>query len=234
MKKKSAFLLLVTALCLMACSENEYEVHQTYFYPQSVNGMLFYADQETDTIRLVSFDSWTARSSVDWFTVSPTQQTVPQNTGLARRLDITATPNTTGKNRMGQIQVDSYFSIGMYVRQTSWLNVQYPSGRVVDTSTSATAGEGTSFEDTQMDFSMMVKADTASAEIDFIVYKDGATLRSSEAWLTAPADAYPAGRHKVKLGLEKNVAAEQRSATLTLSSNGVSTPIVVVQGGAKK
>jgi len=234
MKKMSAFLLFVSALCLMACSKNEYEVHQTYFYPQSVNGMLFYADQEMDTIRVVSFDSWTARSSVDWFTVSPTQQAVPQNTGLARRLDITATPNTTGKNRMGQIQVDSYFSIGMYVRQTSWLNVQYPSGKVVAPTTSDNANAETSFEDTRMEFSMVLKADTTSAEIDFIVYKDGATLNSSEAWLTAPADTYAAGRHKVKLGVEKNAATVQRTATLTLSSNGVSTPISVVQGGTKK
>lgn len=234
MKKLSAFLLPVAALCLMACSKSEYEVHQTYFYPQNVNGMLLYADQETDTIRLVSFDSWTAHSSVDWFAVSPTELQIPANTGVARRLDITATPNTTGKNRIGQIQVDSYFSIGMYVRQTSWLNVQYPSGKVMASAPlEANQGTDTSFEDTQMAFSMALKADTTSAEIDFIVYKDGATLKSSDSWLTAPESPYPAGRHKVKLGVEKNLSTEQRSATVTLSSNGVSTPISVVQGGVK-
>lgn len=233
MKKLSAFLLPVAALCLMACSESEYEVHQTYFYPQNVSGMLFYADQESDTIRLVSYDSWTAKTSVDWLAVSPTQLTIPSGTGAVKRLDITATPNTTGKNREGQIQVDSYFTIGMYVRQASWLNIHYPSGNPVSSTQPDDRTTGVHHEDVQMDFSMKLKADTTSAEIDFTVYKDGALLRSSEPWLTTPELMLTAGRHKVKLGVEKNESAEERSATLTLTSNGVSTPIRVIQSGAK-
>ena len=63
MKKLFQPLALGIILLLAACAESGYETHQTYFFPQYPGGMNFYADQESDTVHLISLDSWTARSA---------------------------------------------------------------------------------------------------------------------------------------------------------------------------
>lgn len=52
MKKITLSLLAVLALLVAACDNGSYELHQTFFYPQRPGGMVLYADQESDTVRL--------------------------------------------------------------------------------------------------------------------------------------------------------------------------------------
>lgn len=226
MKKISTLWLGIATLLACACSENGNEFHQTYFYPQTPSGLLLYADQETDSVALISYDSWTASPSAEWFAITPTSLTVPPGYSSRQRIDITTTPNTTGQLRRGVIQVDSYAKLGMAVSQTSWLNITSPSARYDN----GTDGESP----VSASFAMTVKADTTAASVSFQVFKDGATLSSSDAWITVPGDIYTAGSHKVTLTVEPNRTTEKRRATLTLTSNGVSTPVEVTQNGRSK
>jgi len=227
MKKQSLAALGLSALLLAACSESSHEFHQTFFYPTNPAGRMVYADQESDTLRLVSYDSWTISSSAEWLSVSPASLTIGPATGVSQKLDIKTAPNATGKNRTGYLTVNSYFTIGTSIRQTYWLNIEKPTvglsaqGNAAPTATSA-------FEDYTADFHMSLKADTTSAEVVFTVYKDGATLTTPDTWITLPSDTYDEGRHTVKFTFGKNTGPA-RQATLTLTSNGVSTPIRVTQ-----
>ena len=63
MKKLIASLLPCAALALASCGDSNYEFHQTFFSPLKINGMDFFADQQSDTIHLLSLDSWTLAST---------------------------------------------------------------------------------------------------------------------------------------------------------------------------
>ena len=63
MKKLIASLLPCAALALASCGDSNYELHQTFFSPLKINGMDFFADQQSDTIHLLSLDSWTLAST---------------------------------------------------------------------------------------------------------------------------------------------------------------------------
>ena len=230
--KKIFFLATFVAALFTSCSESEYESHQTYFTPQEPYGKVLYADQVTDSTRLISYDPWTAstvfNSGTDaWFTITPTScQFTAGEQFASMRIDITASPNTTGKIRSGRISVNSYFDIGMLVTQKTWLNIVRPFGSV---ETQDAAGNALPEEEHKKVFSAYTFAAENQFDIEFTVYADNATLTSDAEWLVPTVTTFEAGSHKVAVVAKENLATEPRTANLILTSNGISTPITITQ-----
>lgn len=227
MKRISLYLLSAAALFAAGCSDNDVEVHQTFFYPQRPQGMIVYADQPSDTTRLFSLDSWTLRSSApEWFTCTPDAFDVPPGYSSATLITANFQPNTTGEVRSGQIQVDNFDKIGMQVTQYSWLNVIMPAGAMLPTSN---AGADTQ-QNTEYQFEMRLKANSADTIVVFRTYRPNATISSNAEWAQPDQTSFAAARRDtVRIALQPNQTGADRTATLTLTSAGVSTPIRLVQ-----
>lgn len=230
MKKISIALLGAAAVWLAACSDATYESHTTRFYPlEDSQGKIFYADQVHDTTTVISYDPWTAQTDVDWLTVSPASWT-PGPLYASQRMDINATVNTTGENRMGRIQVQGYDNIGLTVRQTKWLNVILPYGQ----------GENDDDDDFSNDeqvFTDLLSAGAQSYTVRFRNYQDGARLSSEADWISVPdtlPSGYPAGLHDVEITVGANTADSVRTGRIVLTSAGVSTPISFTQLAPKE
>ncbi|MBR1732370.1 MAG: hypothetical protein IJ729_01310 [Alloprevotella sp.] len=204
------------------CSDAVDEYHHTTFYPNDLESRTYFADQTHDTLHVLSYDSWTSAALGDWFTISPESQTVLAGQGTITPMFLTATPNTTEAVRTGHIQVSGYGQIAKLVRQTYWLNIASPTGRI-----EANAGTG----DIRCTFTTKLTAKETNLPLVFTNYTDGATLTADAAWISIPDTVFNAGRHTYAPAVSPNLSTEPRTATLTLTSAGVSTPISVTQEG---
>ena len=236
--KKIALLATVVAALFTSCSESgEYEFHQTYFTPQEPNGKILYADQVSDSTRVISYDPWTASAYFNngtdaWFSITPTECNFTAGEQFASmRINIQGAVNNTGKIRSGHIVVKSYDTVGMLVRQTTWLNIIRPFGEVENYDAT---GNLLPEEDRKMTFAGSTIATENQFEIEFAVYADGATLSSDAEWLVPETTTFNAGKHVVAIVAQENLATQPRTATLTLTSNGISTPITITQAKTNK
>ncbi len=233
--KKIFLLATLVAGLFTSCTEREYEFHQIYFTPQEPNGKTLYADQLTDSTRVISYDPWTASTYFKngesaWFTITPTECNFTAGTQFASmRIDINTTANNTGKNRSGQINIASYDNIGLLVRQTSWLNIISPFGQV---ETKDSEGNEIPEEDRKMTFEGSTVSTANQFEIKFTVYSNGASLTADAEWLKPTVSSFDAGTHTVAIVVEENQELEERTANLILTSNGISTPITITQAKA--
>lgn len=231
MKKIGILATFVVAL-FTSCSESEYEFHQTYFTPQEPNGKILYADQVSDSTRVISYDPWTASTYFNtgtdaWFSITPTECNFKAGEQFASmRVNIQGSVNNTGKIRSGHIVVKSYDTVGMPVKQTTWLNIIRPFGEVEKYDAT---GNLLPEENRKMTFKGQTIATANQFEIEFMVYSDDATLTSDAEWLIPATTTFNAGRHVVAIVAQENFATQPRTATLTLSSNGISTPITITQ-----
>jgi hypothetical protein len=229
MKKAFSLIAILTAL-FVSCDESELEVHQTYFTPAKPNGIQVYADQTKDSIRVISYDSWTASTNFagePWFTISPTNCNFKAGSQISdTRIDLTITPNTTGVVRSGSILVNSYFSIGMNVNQLHWLNITNPVGRMI---TIDENGDELSKEQQYCVFERNTIAEQHNFEVAFTTYSELATLESDVDWLTFESEEFTAGSHTLIITCKANPTIEKRVGTLKLASNGVSNSIVITQ-----
>lgn len=222
MKKPLALLLPCAALLLSACNDSSYESHQTYFSPQYPMGMRWYADQQSDTLHVLSLDAWTAHTTADWLTVTPTSGTPSANMGLDVKMSIAATVNNTDEVRGASIVVDSYDQVAMPVYQYPWLNISRPAAVAVGADTSLS-------KDSYVKFIMDLRATAVDTTIIFTVYQDRATLTSSADWVVPDTTGFDAGTHIVPISIAANHSGNERSALLTLTSAGVSTHITLNQ-----
>lgn len=229
----------LAALALTACdNESTNEQHGTSFYPITVGGIETFADQTVDSVRVMSFDSWTLKNTSDWCTVRSDDQVndisvkVPVGYISSTRLDFRLQPNTTGKLRSNRIDVvSSYAKIGT----VSTTLTQYPHHNI--TSPSGQYGTGDEYSRT---FTLGVPAEGVNSYgskpyVKFTVYAEGATLTASEEWIVPDktADFTPNQQQLVDLTVAPNPTAEKREATLSLTSAGVTTVIRVTQEGTK-
>ena len=234
MKKVFHLLISVMVLCFAACTESSYEYHQTYFYPQQPGGKMMYADQTLDSTRVISYDSWTAQTTADWLSLTPAEQNIPAGYGMNTLVKLTCAPNTTGETRHSAILLKSFGSLAMDVYQTAWLNIIWPTAIYTNKPEAAGDASTGTVMDKQVSFVTTLSADSTSMKVKFRVYADGATLQSNASWLVHKDTVYAAGTHEALLSVEPNAFAVSRTATLTLSSNGVSTPIKVTQKEKQK
>lgn len=227
MKRILTAIVPCALLALASCGESSYEVHQTYFYPMNAGGMTLYADQQTDSVRLISLDSWTLTTGDSWLKVSPTTMTVPATYSANVRITLTAEPNTTGATRLTTINVQSYDAVSMPVYQVAWLNITTPSAIYNNTGSQGTTATS------KPTFPLNVPAAANDTTITFRVYQDNATLTSDAEWIVPDSTTFKAGTHNIKVRMTANSESAARTAKLTLTSAGVATDIQVSQSAKK-
>lgn len=235
MKFKTLILGALAATAMVSCTDSKNEYHQASFYPLR-QYIPTYADQTLDSTRVVSTDTWTFDEDCSWLTVTsngestPLTFTVPEGYISSSRLDLHLAPNTTGKVRKYSLMANvQYHKIGVITQQL----VQYPYHHITFPDVRLT-GEG---EDQKYSFSMLVTTDGKligmgkTPYITFVPYGGDATLTSSESWVR-PKQQLGFEKDKsnqIELEVDANNTDQKRTATLTLTSNGVSTPITIEQ-----
>ena len=222
-------LLAGAITCLLtACVENTFETHNTHFEPLLPHGMEFYADQNYDSIKVFSYDPWTAKTEGpdSWFSINPDHCDARPGSSALTRIDVKMPQNTSGKNKKGYIVVNTYDnnSISMAVSQHSWLNIMYPTPYIT----------GDTYEEKTATFPLRVLAGEKQTEITFQVFQEGATLTSDADWISFTTSTFSPGVHSLKLDLQPNTDKEKRQANLTLTSGEISSTIKVTQEGKKE
>ena len=217
--------LLALVLALAACTEGSYEHHASYFYPQRPDGQLLYADQTMDTTLIYSLDSWQATKEGDWFSITPESFEVRPGVSIFNKMTFTTTPNTTGKGRTGLVTIHAYHTISQALYQTSWLNITYPFAQY-------TEGEDHTFATRKATFRLSLLSSATASQLRFTTYAENASLTSDAEWVTPEKTIFLApNSYEVKLTIQPNKSKAPRSAQLTLTSAGISTPITVEQAG---
>lgn len=239
MKKYFALLpALLLTLGIASCnSSGTEEFHQTTFLPVNSGGRILYADQSIDSLGVFSYDSWTLKAKgegADWFAVSPTQHTIPAGHVSTQRILLTASPNTSGKTRTGEILLTTTYpkfpTLAMPVRQVAWHNVTYPRG---------VQHVGPDQKISDPVFALNIPAEKNTTKAAFRLYDDDATgyaLVSDAAWLVVklPAAGLKKGANTIDLEAADNLSSTPRTAQLKLTSAGVTTVISYTQRGKTK
>lgn len=228
---------LIGLLLLGSCnSDSETNFHRLALSPTHYGEIRWYADQTTDTLRLVSTDSWHldlayrtpadstrllfAPRRFDLPAATPTGQTLPLIVRLA--------PNTLGRTLAGTLTLTAATPVlrPIEVRffQFPHHNVDYPTAQYDDATESTVFAENYRAADT-------------TAYLRFTLYdRDTPThsLTSDASWLVVPDSlAQPGpGRHQVKLAMRPNLNLPARTAHLSLTAGGVTTRISYTQRGA--
>lgn len=231
-----AALMIGSALTLASCFGGDNENHGTSIY--NSHGQMapveLYADQTLDSLFVMSYDSWSARTeNADWLEVSDKTCKVPANYIITQSVLIKTTPNTTGKARVGQFIVNSeyaeYGPLSTSITQFPWLNITAPVAQYVQVDDK---DKGEKYVTAK--FEAPVGATDEIARLACTVYAD-ATLTSDAAWLSVPSDVQTLkpGSHGVQFKVTANSDAAERVAHVTLTSNGVSSVITYTQKGKK-
>lgn len=233
----SLFAALIALLALPSCnSDEEKEHHLLDLRYLNSDALHLYADQTTDTLTLTATDSWHIdlqyrhADDANHLHISPTAGQLPagNKAEMATKLIFNLSPNTGDSVRQVKVRVtpatDRIKPLNFSVIQHPHLHIQYPEAQY-DPKTKKVVFIGAPSR----------KEPTAT--LAFILYdKDSTThsLTSDADWLTVPARfARPtAGAHSVDLEVSPNPTASERTAHVTLTSNGVSTVITYVQAAA--
>lgn len=218
--------MLVAVLALSACSEASQDFHFTYFMP--AENKIFYADQQQDTLHLVSTDRWTISVSDNWLGVTPTTgQPTGSQVSSDTRLNLVCDPNTTGKVRLSVINVMTENSVALPVYQLPWLRVRRPEPLYLNDENQLV----NAVEATQMVCSLGVLSQSEQDSVRVYNYQPGATLKAAaNDWFDKVDTTFQTtGWHTVRFTYRSNPTAQERETTLTFTSAGVSQQIVVRQ-----
>ena len=219
MKTKLLFTLICSTLLLTSCNvENEY--HNTAFSKQLV---YMYADQEEDSIFFACTDPWKITNYESWLSIDPLElKSLPANAAnYVSKLTLKTSANNTEKIRKSTVEIQTFQLTGFYAEQAFWLDIKEPS---MTTETDQN-------EIQKVHFIKYIPALEATSLVVFKVYKDGATLTTDADWITLEETTFEKGQHEVKFKALANPQEIERKANLTLTSNGISTPIEIVQRG---
>lgn len=239
---------LGTAALLSSCGDSTNEYHQFNISPMRANGFVEFADQAIDSTHVISTDTWSLTCQSDWLTTTtsnnkpaPFTIEVPQGYISSTPLYFAMLANTTGKARTALVQATStgkeMGTMSILIEQQPYLNITTPSPTKATDGTYSWTLSGISADGKFHTTDTTGKDITSTPYVTFIVYADGATLTSSDtSWLNVVAttlgkdNVYKAGeKSKAELSVAENTTGKERSATLTLTSAGVSTSIKVVQ-----
>lgn len=228
-------LVLATGLSLQSCFGGDNENHGTSIYNSQGNmaSTELYADQTLDSLFVVSYDSWTARTEGNWFEISDKVCKVPAGYIITQTVLVKTTPNTTGKLRSGAIFVNSdypeYGELRTNLYQTAWLNISVPVPQYEQVEDKATGEKYVAAK-----FEAPINAADNYALLGCTVYAD-ATLTSDANWLSVNNEdqTLKPGNHGIKFVVSPNNDPTERVAHVTLTSNGVSNVITYTQKGKK-
>ena len=259
---------LSTALSVLACvaffascsdNNNSYDPHQISFYPVLTDGKQVYADQQVDSVKVISTDNWTFTTDATWLTATnknnetaPFTINVPVGYIVTEPIYFSIQPNTTGAMRSAVLtatsESDKIGAVNQLLTQAPYLNISTPI--CAKTNVDGTTKYTFTLDGISSDGSYHAKDDKGNdiksiPFITFTIYSDNATLTSSAKWLTMyektenaekteqatnEITSFENGKQEqVYLSIAENTTGTQRSDTLTLTSNGVSTPITIIQ-----
>lgn len=241
MKIKSLLAVAAASLAFTACVDdggNEY--HSTSFYPMTSSGIQCFADQTVDSVRVISYDSWSLTNSCPWMEISengrpaPFTVKIPAGFSSSNRLDLKLQPNTTGMMRRTQIDVVSSFDKIGTVSQTL---TQYPYHNVIWPNVKSVTENG----NTTYNFTLNVDAAGTTGDeikncLKIKLFSADATLTSAESWVRPKkTEGFETAKLEVvPLAIDRNSTDAERTAVLTFSSLGIKTQIKVVQAKAGK
>lgn len=220
-----------TGLALQSCMGDN-ESHGTNIYNSlgQMGPTQLFADQTVDSLFVMSYDSWTARTeNGEWFEISDKQCKVPAGYIVTQTVVVKTTPNTTGKLRSGSIWVNSeyaeYGPMSTNVYQLPWLNITVPVAQYEQLEDKGEKYVAAKFEAT-------LNAADNYALLACTVYAD-ATITSDADWFNVPNECQTLtpGEHGVKFVVLPNNDEAERVAHVTLTSNGVSSVITYKQKG---
>ncbi len=245
--------LVVCAAGVASCSDEDTGYHSTYFYPLNGGNKELFADQTSDSVVVCSYDTWTASVSGEWLNVTLSGKSAPFTVevpdGYVSRtvMSLVLQPNTTGKVRSAAVcAASSCTKIGTVQQGV----VQYPFLKITNPTVERTTDKDGA---TSYSFSMTGVAkdgyyhafDSQGAEtktqpsVSFTVFADGATLTSGSEWISIVPTTDSEGKtvegytkntaHTVKLSVQSNETGAQRTGSVTLTSNGVSTTVYITQ-----
>lgn len=232
MKKIALFLFAVTAVVsLTSClgdDDNSYH-GMTIIYPSGVSAL--YADQTTDSLKFISYDSFLLSSDASWLTIlsKDASGTVPSNSYWYALDSIHMTPNTTGDARYGYITLYNTYkksSAQACYYQTYFLDIIRP----------------TALKDSNNRY-YFAQTDSSTIRTDSVAFKVFGNWTFSIApgdtatWVSFPANEKVSGTpgtYIVRYKLATNATGADRSMKLRLTSNGVSTDIKITQYKPKK
>ncbi len=229
---KKIFICACLALALAACDDDS-ERHQiSVVYPENNGVGNVYADQTLDSIIIWTFDSYkcTVVQGESWMTIDSEmkQQTIPNSyyNMYAVTIPVYFSTNDTDSTRLGYVSINNYgddWNETVYTGflQFGWLNITRPTAKYVYDS---------NYMPTQGVFAMADSAYALTDSIAFTVH-DKWTLRTEDTFVSLADTSGNSGENVAHFSLAANNSTESRSATLTLTSNGISTPITIVQSG---
>ena len=233
----SLFAALIALLALPSCNfDEEREHHLLSLRYLNADALHLYADQTTDTLTLTATDSWHLdlkyrhADDANHLQLSPTALQLPagNKAEISTKLICNLTPNTGDSVRQVKVRVtpatDRIEPLNFTVIQHPHLHIQYPAAQY-DPKTKKAVFIGSPSRKESI------------ATLAFILYDKASTthsLTTDAYWPTVPPRfARPtAGAHSVGLEVSPNPTASERTAHVTLTSNGVSTVITYVQAAA--
>jgi hypothetical protein len=234
MKKLNLLLIPVILMGLTSCmNDDDSSYHgMSLIYPSTAYHYI-YADQLSDSLRFVSYDSFTVTSNASWLIVNKNNAsvTLPSSVFMVAVDTLQVLPNTTGDFRSAYITIHNVYKnqdITAVYTQTPFLNILRPSPQ-------AESDNSNKYYFAQSDSSYV-----AADSLTFTVYGNwtlGVKPDETGTWAaiekSQPTSGKP-GTYTIRYSLESNATGADRSMYFRLTSNGVSTDIRVTQLKPKK
>lgn len=225
--KKGILFAASAALIFSSCIENNGTHYTEILYP-SQGGKVLYADQTNDSLKFITFDSWSLDTlyrftSKLWLNLDPSDlagNDVPEGYYVNKTVKFTFEPNTSDTIKVVSLVLNSnnYKFESMYY-QVDYLNIQRPA------------------MDKNNNFELTDSASSTRDSISFVAYGDWKleVVNPEETdWIKLTKNEGIQGVHTVPMELEANGNKAERPGTLKLTSNGASTLILIKQMGKKE
>lgn len=218
MRNTLSLLMMLITVLFVSCDEAEQNYHSTFIVYPETGASVLYADQTVDSLRFVTYDSWTLDLGSDWASMDEDDRTGTLLPGYyaVGFSEFAFEPNDTGKSRDCYAVLKSYGrTFRVLYRQLPFLHITHPTefeGVFKSTVSAKTLAYTFNFipnSDWTMEF--------VGEKPDWVDWKDGTTLSGK------------AGDCKSEVVLEENKIYEDRSFTVRLTSNGISNDITITQ-----
>ena len=215
MKLLKTLPLIAVIITLFAACNKENEYHTSRFLRPGTTALYVYADQYLDSISFETTESYTLSTNASWCRVpeSYKQFVNPYSNAIIlcyAWLEFEANKSDEIRGCIVHLDAGDY-SVDAYVMQFPFLCITNPvrQGEVL--------------------FPLTCEAKDTEATLSFTTFADW-TLKVEEGdWVALTVDSGSSGSNDVKITMQPNTTDAERSATIVLTSRGISDRITVQQ-----